>query len=166
MNHMLTIFPSPHRAPHPQLASPPFTSTCCLPCSPALDIPAMPPSAIDLYCCHPPCRYQPTMPSPPAIPSLSIVPLPPAMPIIPAMYCLTRLRSHNACLAMYQIRRTANAALKASTPSWRHRERGYGSSSRARSRSPPRSKPTRKHRRSCSPKYESRSLSDRVEKHS
>ena len=83
-----------------------------------------------------------------------------------AMYCLTRLRSHNACLAMYQIRRTANAALEASTPSRRHRERGYGSSSRARSRSPPRSEPTRKHRRSRSPKYKSRSLSDRVEKRS
>ena len=66
----------------------------------------------------------------------------------------------------HQIRRTANAALEASTPSRRHRERGRGSGGRARSRSPPGLESSRKRRRSHSPKYEQGSPSERREKRS
>ena len=66
----------------------------------------------------------------------------------------------------HQIHRTANAALEASTPSWRHREHGRGSGGRARSCSPPGLESSRKRRRSRSPKYEQGSPSERREKRS
>ena len=65
---------------------------------------------------------------------------------------------------MYQIHRTANTVIKASTLSWRHWERGYSSSGRACLHSLLRSEPTRKHCHSCSLKYESGSPSDWAEK--
>ena len=66
----------------------------------------------------------------------------------------------------HQIRRTANAALEASTPSRHHRERGRGSGSRAHSRSPPGLESSRKRRRSRSLKYEQGSPLERREKRS
>ena len=66
----------------------------------------------------------------------------------------------------FQIRKTADNAFEASTPSQRQRECGYGSSSCARSRSPPRPTSSRKRRRSRSPKYEQVSPSERFEKRS
>ena len=66
----------------------------------------------------------------------------------------------------HQIHRTANAALEASTPSQRHRERGHGSGGRARSRSPPGLESLRKRRRSRSPKYKQGSPLERREKRS
>ena len=98
------------------------------------------------------------MPSPPAMPSLSIMPLTPATPINTVTPCLI---TH---LAVYQIHRTANTVIKASTLSWRHWEHGYSSSGRACSHSLLRSEPTRKHCHSCSLKYESGSPSDWAEK--
>ena len=66
----------------------------------------------------------------------------------------------------HQIRRTANAALEASTPSRRHRERGRGSGGRARSRSPPGLESSRKRCHSRSPKYEQGLPSEHREKRS
>ena len=97
-----------------------------------------------------PARPSPfTMPSPPAI----------AAPSTAAWWECPIPNTH-------QIRRTANAALEASTPSRRHRERGRGSGGRARSRSPPGLESSRKRRRSRSPKYEQGSPSERREKRS
>ena len=64
----------------------------------------------------------------------------------------------------HQICRTANAALEASTPSWRHHERGCGSGSWAHSRSPPGLESSRKHSCSRSLKYEQGSPLERREK--
>lgn len=66
----------------------------------------------------------------------------------------------------FQIRKMADNAFKASTPSRRQRERGYRSSSCARSRSPLRPTSSRKRRRSRSPKHEQVSPSECFEKRS
>ena len=66
----------------------------------------------------------------------------------------------------HQIRRTANATLEASTPSWRHHEHGHGSGGRARSRSPPGLESLRKRHRSHSLKYKQGSPSECREKRS
>ena len=107
----------------------------------------------------------------------------PAMPPPPhwAIYHATTLPCCRARLAIlfsspctlplrlphkFQIHKTADNAFEASTPSRRQRECGYGSSSCARSRSPPRPTSSRKRRRSRSPKYEQVSPSERFEKRS
>ena len=77
----------------------------------------------------------------------------------------TILLRHCTILIHYQIRRRADAAFEAATPSRRRRERGHESRYRSRSCSPYRAESSRKRRRSPSP-HDTESPSDCREKRS